>query len=57
VWKRPSSIELFWRIDPDGSLGIRRLSATTRARKSALEYFRWMFENTVPDCRSSAAQA
>jgi anaerobic selenocysteine-containing dehydrogenase len=44
-------IELSWRIDPDGSLGIRQYHesrANPGTKLSVDEYYGWMFENSVP---------
>ena len=51
-------IELSWRADPDGSLGIRRYyeSPYRPGEKITLEeYYRWMFENSVPGLPEKAA--
>ncbi len=52
VWEEGEFwIELSWRADPDGSLGIRQYyeSPYRPGEKIRLEeYYRWMFENTVP---------
>jgi len=51
-------IELSWRIDPDGSLGIRR-HHESRARPGEKltvdEYYGWMFEHSVPGLPERAA--
>ena len=44
-------IELSWRIDPDGTLGIRQYHesrAHPGAKLTVDEYYGWMFENSVP---------
>ena len=44
-------IELSWRIDPDGSLGIRQFFESRERpgeRLSVDEYYGWMFEHSVP---------
>jgi anaerobic selenocysteine-containing dehydrogenase len=44
-------IELSWRIDPDGSLGIRQYHesrANPGQKLTVDEYYAWMFENSVP---------
>jgi anaerobic selenocysteine-containing dehydrogenase len=50
--------ELSWRIDPDGSLGIRRYYES-RARPGEKltvdEYYGWMFEHSVPGLPERAA--
>ena len=50
--------ELSWRIDPDGSLGIRRFHESKSAPGTKLsvdEYYGWMFENSVPGLPEKAA--
>ena len=59
VWEENEFwIELSWRIDPDGSLGIRR-HHESRARPgeklTVEEYYGWMFENSVPGLPERAA--
>ncbi len=52
-------IELSWRIDPDGSLGIRQYHesrANPGEKLSVDEYYGWMFENSVPGLPERAAQ-
>jgi anaerobic selenocysteine-containing dehydrogenase len=60
VWEETEFwIELSWRIDPDGSLGIRQYfeSPYRPGEKITVhEYFRWMFENSVPGLPEAAAQ-
>jgi anaerobic selenocysteine-containing dehydrogenase len=51
-------IELSWRIDPDGSLGIRKFyeSPYRPGEKVTVdEYYRWMFEHSVPGLPEKAA--
>lgn len=52
VWEEDEFwIALSWRIDPDGSLGIRRYyeSPYRPGQKITVEeYYRWIFENSVP---------
>jgi len=52
VWEENEFwIELSWRIDPDGDLGIRRYyeSKTDPGTKLSVdEYYEWMFQNSVP---------
>ena len=51
-------IELSWRIDPDGALGIRHFVESSRApgeRLSVDEYYGWIFENSVPGLPETAA--
>jgi len=59
VWEEGEFwIELSWRADPDGSLGIRRHyeSPYRPGEKITLEeYYRWMFENSVPGLPEKAA--
>src|SRR5260370_27738806 len=50
--------ELSWRIDPDGSLGIRRYHESRAHPGEKLtvdEYYGWMFENSVPGLPERAA--
>ena len=50
---------LTWRIDPDGSLGIRRhFESPYRPGEPVTmdEYYGWMFENSVPGLPEAAAQ-
>jgi len=59
VWEENEFwIELSWRIDPDGSLGIRR-HHESRARPGEKltvdEYYGWMFEHSVPGLPERAA--
>ncbi|HET9103883.1 MAG TPA: molybdopterin-dependent oxidoreductase [Solirubrobacteraceae bacterium] len=59
VWEEGEFwIELSWRADPDGSLGIRQYyeSPYRPGEKIRLEeYYRWMFENSVPGLPEKAA--
>jgi anaerobic selenocysteine-containing dehydrogenase len=59
VWEEDEFwIELTWRVDPDGSLGIRRFfeSPYRPGEKVTIDgYFRWMFENAVPGLPDAAA--
>ena len=51
-------IELSWRIDPDGSLGIRQYHESRAHPGEKLtvdEYYGWMFENSVPGLPERAA--
>jgi anaerobic selenocysteine-containing dehydrogenase len=51
--------ELSWRIDPDGSLGIRRYHESKENPGTKLtvdEYYGWMFENSVPGLPERAAE-
>jgi anaerobic selenocysteine-containing dehydrogenase len=58
VWEEDEFwIELSWRIDPDGSLGIRKYfeSPYRAGQKLAIdEYYRWIFENSVPGLPAEA---
>jgi anaerobic selenocysteine-containing dehydrogenase len=60
VWEETEFwIELSWRIDPDGSLGIRQYFESpyrSGEKITVHEYFRWMFENTVPGLPEAAAK-
>ncbi|MCI0394253.1 MAG: molybdopterin-dependent oxidoreductase [Chloroflexi bacterium] len=52
-------IELSLRMDPDGSLGIRRwFDSPYRPGETITveEYYRWIFENSVPGLPEAAAQ-
>jgi anaerobic selenocysteine-containing dehydrogenase len=59
VWEEDEFwIELSWRIDPDGSLGIRKYFESPYREGERLtieEYYRWMFENSVPGLPEAAA--
>jgi anaerobic selenocysteine-containing dehydrogenase len=52
VWEENEFwLELTWRIDPDGSLGIRKFAesqARPGERLSVDEYYAFIFENSVP---------
>jgi len=52
VWEEDEFwIALSWRIDPDGSLGIRKYYESPYRKSQRItvdEYYRWIFENTVP---------
>jgi anaerobic selenocysteine-containing dehydrogenase len=60
VWEEDEFwIDLSWRIDPDGGLGIRRYfeSPYRPGEKLAVhEYYRWLFENAVPGLPQAAAR-
>ncbi|HZQ06597.1 MAG TPA: molybdopterin-dependent oxidoreductase [Anaerolineae bacterium] len=60
VWEEDEFwIELSWRIDPDGSLGIRQFfeSPYRPGEKMQIqEYYRWIFENSVPGLPAAAAK-
>jgi anaerobic selenocysteine-containing dehydrogenase len=59
VWEEDEFwIELSWRIDPDGALGIRRWFESPYRPGEKLtvhEYYRWIFENAVPGLPAAAA--
>ena len=53
-------IALSWRIDPDGSLGIRKYFESPYRpgeRITVDEYYRWIFENSVPGLPAAAEEA
>jgi anaerobic selenocysteine-containing dehydrogenase len=60
VWEEDEFwIELSWRIDPDGSLGIRTYFESPYRpgeKLSILEYYRWIFEHSVPGLPEAAAK-
>jgi len=60
VWEEDEFwIELSWRIDPDGSLGIRQYyeSPYRPGQKVTVdEYYRWIFENSIPGLPEAAAR-
>jgi len=60
VWEENEFwIELSWRIDPDGGLGIRKYfeSPSRPGQKITVEeYYRWIFENGVPGLKKVAAE-
>ena len=60
VWEEDEFwIELSWRIDPDGSLGIRKYFESPYRpgeKLSILEYYRWIFENSVPGLPQAAVK-
>lgn len=59
VWEENEFwLELTWRIDPDGSLGIRQFVESQKnpgSRLTVEEYYEWMFENSVPGLPEKAA--
>ena len=59
VWEENEFwIELTWRIDPDGSLGIREFFESRKnpgEKMTVDEYYGWMFENSVPGLPAAAA--
>jgi anaerobic selenocysteine-containing dehydrogenase len=60
VWEEDEFwIELSWRIDPDGSIGIRKYFESPYRPGEKLridEYYRWIFENSVPGLPQAAAK-
>jgi anaerobic selenocysteine-containing dehydrogenase len=60
VWEENEFwIELSWRIDPDGSLGIRRFHESREHPGEKLgvdEYYGWIFEHSVPGLPEAAAR-
>jgi anaerobic selenocysteine-containing dehydrogenase len=65
VWEENEFwIELSWRVDPDGELGIRRYfespyresetGAPEGEKITVEEYYRWVFENSVPNLPEKA---
>jgi anaerobic selenocysteine-containing dehydrogenase len=59
VWEEDEFwIALSWRIDPDGSLGIRKYFESPYRPGERLridEYYRWIFEHSVPGLPAAAA--
>ncbi len=59
VWEENEFwMELSWRIDPDGSMGIRKFyesPADPSRRMSVDEYYAFIFENSVPGLPEAAA--
>jgi len=60
VWEEDEFwIALSWKIDPDGALGIRKhFESPYRPgeRVTTDEYYRWIFENSVPGLPEAARQ-
>ena len=60
VWEEAEFwIALSWKIDPDGSLGIRRFFESPYRPGEQItveEYYRWIFENSVPGLPETAAK-
>jgi anaerobic selenocysteine-containing dehydrogenase len=60
VWEEDEFwIELSWRVDPDGSLGIRKYFESPYApgkKMTVDDYYRWIFENSVPGLPEAAAK-
>jgi anaerobic selenocysteine-containing dehydrogenase len=61
VWEENEFwFELSWRIDPDGELGIRRFFESPHRPGEKItvdEYYRYVFENSVPGLPEKAARA
>jgi anaerobic selenocysteine-containing dehydrogenase len=61
IWEEDEFwIELSWRIDPDGKLGVRRWfeSPSRPGEKLTVDdYYAWIFEHSVPGLPEAAAQA
>ncbi|HVE72779.1 MAG TPA: molybdopterin dinucleotide binding domain-containing protein, partial [Thermoanaerobaculia bacterium] len=59
VWEENEFwIELSWRIDPDGAMGIRKFFESKKepgAKLSVDEYYAHIFDNSVPGLREKAA--
>ena len=59
VWEENQFwIELTWRVDPDGSMGIRSFFESKKEPGTKLtldEYYGWAFENSVPGLPEAAA--
>ncbi len=59
VWEENEFwIELSWRIDPDGAMGIRKHFESPYRPGEKLkidEYYRWIFEHSVPGLPDAAA--
>lgn len=59
VWEENEFwLELTWRIDPDGSLGIRQYVESKKnpgTRLGVDEYYEWIFDNSVPGLPAKAA--
>lgn len=60
IWEEDEFwIELSWRVDPDGALGIRKYFEAPYApgkKMTVDDYYRWIFENSVPGLPEAAAQ-
>ena len=60
VWEEDEFwIELSWRIDPDGTLGIRKYFESPYRAGEKLrieELYQWIFENSVPGLPEAAAR-
>jgi anaerobic selenocysteine-containing dehydrogenase len=60
VWEENEFwLELTWRIDPDGSLGIRQFVESKKnpgTRLGVDEYYEWIFDNSLPGLPEKAAE-
>ena len=60
VWEENEFwLSLTWRIDPDGSLGIRQYAESKKNPGEKLgidEYYEWIFENSLPGLPQKAAE-
>ncbi|MBI4786399.1 MAG: molybdopterin-dependent oxidoreductase [Chloroflexi bacterium] len=60
VWEEDEFwIELSWRIDPDGALGIRKFFESPYRpgeKMTITEYYQWIFENSIPGLPEAAAK-
>jgi len=60
VWEEDEFwIELSWRIDPDGAMGIRKYFESpyhAGEKLTVSEYYRWIFDNSVPGLPAAAAK-
>jgi anaerobic selenocysteine-containing dehydrogenase len=60
VWEENEFwLELTWRIDADGSLGIRQFvesKKNTGTRLGVDEYYEWIFDNSLPGLPEKAAE-
>ncbi|HEU4343562.1 MAG TPA: molybdopterin-dependent oxidoreductase [Candidatus Binatia bacterium] len=60
IWEEDEFwIELSWRVDPDGALGIRKYFESPYApgqKMTVDDYYRWIFENSVPGLPEAAAK-
>jgi anaerobic selenocysteine-containing dehydrogenase len=58
VWEEDEFwISLSWRVDPDGSLGVRKWFESPYRKGQQVgvdEYYRWIFENSVPGLPAEA---
>jgi anaerobic selenocysteine-containing dehydrogenase len=60
VWEESEFwVALSWKIDPDGSLGIRKFFESPKRPGQPItmdEYYGWIFENSVPGLPEAAAR-